>query len=186
MLTISSPTNHSPSDVTMHCDRDELARMMHVNSSHVSMQIVLTLSVLAVFIGTKTFFNRIRRDLAQLTVVIVGAGPIGLTAALIAVQVKRVRRIVLYEEITKFNLINRSYQIAIQPSHVPFLRSYGVDFDHMEGIWKDGCFYTRVGIYLEYIISILPLFHPNVELHFDTKVSIYILISICFLIAFRR
>jgi hypothetical protein len=77
---------------------------------------------------------------------------------------------VLYEEQSKSNVERRSYQIALQPAQVSFLRSYGVDFDNLEGLWHKGCFYTRVGIYLEYIIHTLPLYSMGTEINFGTKV----------------
>lgn len=155
--------------VTMQCDPEEIARIMHASSSHVTMYLVFTLSALAVFVGTRKMVSRIRRDMAHMSVVVVGAGPIGLTSALIAVQCKRVQKLIIYEEDSKSSVENRSYQIAIQPSSISFLRSYGIDFENLEGLWHDGCFYTRVGIYLEYIMSILPLYSSNVEFHFKAK-----------------
>ena len=154
----------------MRCELDELTRTIH--SANATAQLFLTLSCIAAFIGTKTIFNSIKRELAQITVVVVGAGPCGLTAALIAVRdYKRVSKLILYEEQSKYCIEQRSYQIAIQPSVVSFLNKNGVDFDNLEGIWHEGCFYTRVGIYLEYIISMLPLYKTDVELRFSTKVG---------------
>lgn len=152
----------------MRCDLEEISRTIH--SPNASAQIFLTVSCVAFFIGTRTIFNTIRRGLAQITVVVIGAGPVGLTAALIAVRdYKRVAKIILYEEQSKYNVEHRPYQISIQPSVVAFLNKNGIDFDNLEGIWHEGCFYTRVGIYLEYIISILPLYKTDIELKFNTK-----------------
>ncbi|XP_045193654.1 uncharacterized protein LOC123549549 [Mercenaria mercenaria] len=161
--------NKSLREVTMTCDADEIARIMYANTTHISMYFVITLSAVAVFVGTKKIFSKVRREMAQMTVVVVGAGPIGLTSALIAVQCKRVKKLVLYEEQSKSNVERRSYQIAIQSSNVSLLRSYGIDFDNLEGLWHNGCFYTRVGIYLEYIIHVLPLYSTEVEINFGTK-----------------
>lgn len=164
--------NKSQSEITMQCDSDEIARLMHESSNHnISMYFVITISAVAVFIGTRKLVCKIRQEMVQLTVIVIGAGPIGLSAALISVQCKRVKKVVIYEEQSKFNIENRSYQVAIQSSNVAFLRSYGVDFDNLEGLWHDGCFYTRVGIYLEYIVHVLPLYSTEVECHFRTKVS---------------
>ncbi|WAR11352.1 hypothetical protein MAR_025532 [Mya arenaria] len=150
---------------------DDLAHYMQASYSHASMHIFITISAVAVFIGTRHVFCKIRKEMAHLTVIIIGAGPIGLTAALIAVQCKRVHRLVIFEEENRSLLENRSYQITIQPSLVSFLRSYGVDFENLEGMWQDGCFYTRVGIYLEYIIHVLPLYTTEPEIRFGTKFS---------------
>ncbi|WAR11349.1 hypothetical protein MAR_025529, partial [Mya arenaria] len=150
---------------------DDLAHYMQASYSHASMHICITISAVAVFIGTRHVFCKIRKEMAHLTVIIIGAGPIGLTAALIAVQCKRVHRLIIFEEETRSRVENRSYQITIQPSLVSFLRSYGVDFDNLEGMWQDGCFYTRVGIYLEYIIHVLPLYTTEPDIRFGTKFS---------------
>lgn len=164
--------NRSVVDTTMHCDVDEMAaRALHVTSAQISLHIVITLSAVAVFVGTRKIFSRIQRELAQLTVIVIGAGPIGLTSALIAVQCKRVHKVVLYEEQSRCNVENKTYQIAIQPSSVSFLRNYGVDFDNLEGLWHDGNFYTRVGIYLEYIIHVLPHYCTEIDFRFGTKVT---------------
>ena len=167
-VTSSLSTNVSGADI-MRCDLEEMSRTIH--SPNASAQIFLTVSCVAVFIGTRTLFNTIRRGLAQITVVVIGAGPVGLTSALIAVRdYKRVTKLILYEEQSKYNVEHRPYQISIQPSVVAFLNKNGIDFDNLEGIWHEGCFYTRVGIYLEYIISILPLYKTDIELRFNTKV----------------
>ena len=160
----------------MRCDLEEFSRSVH--SPNASAQLFLTLSCVAVFIGTKTIFNTIRRGLAQTTVVVIGAGPIGLTAALIAVRdYKRVSKLILYEEQSKCCIEQKTYQISIQPSVVSFLNKNGIDFDNLEGIWHEGCFYTRVGIYLEYIINILPLYKTEVELRFSSKVGVSLIFS---------
>ncbi|XP_060587705.1 uncharacterized protein LOC132743192 [Ruditapes philippinarum] len=154
---------------TMTCDEDTITRIMHANYMDTSAYFLITISAVVVFMGTKIVFSKIRRDMAQSTVIIIGAGPIGLTSALIAVQCTRVRKLVLYEEHTKSNVEKRMYQITIQSQYVSFLRSYGVDFDNLEGLWKDGCFYTRAGIYLEYILHILPLYATDIDMKFGTK-----------------
>ncbi|XP_052815279.1 uncharacterized protein LOC128242232 [Mya arenaria] len=155
----------------MRCNSDDLAHYMQASYSHASMHIFITLSAVAVFIGTRHVFSKIRNEMANLTVIIIGAGPIGLTSALIAVQCKRVHRLVIFEEENRSRVENRSYQITIQPSLVSFLRGYGVDFDNLEGEWQDGCFYTRVGVYLEYIIHVLPLYRAETDIKFGTKFS---------------
>ncbi|XP_052232600.1 uncharacterized protein LOC127845629 isoform X2 [Dreissena polymorpha] len=157
--------------VTMTCDPDELARAMYMMSTNATVHIGITLSAIVVFIATSHVCRQIRKDLAQLTVIVIGAGPIGLTAALLALRCKRVTKLIIYEEESRARLEKRSYQIAIQPQHVSFLRGCGVDFDNLEGLWEDGCFYTRVGIYLGYIINILQLYKKPVDFNFSTKFS---------------
>jgi len=158
---------------TMACDDIDVLQHLQKDYSIGAVHILITVSAVAVFIGTRLVFCKIRDEMAFLTVVIVGAGPIGLTAALIATQSKRVQKIIMFEEENRHHVENRSYQICVLPALVSFLRSYNVDFDNMEGIWNEGCFYTRVGIYLEYIIHILPLHQTNIELRFGTKVTYY-------------
>lgn len=172
--------NTSVIETTMRCDVDDLnARALHVTSAQISMHIVITFSAVAMFIGTRRIFGRIRREMAQLTVIVIGAGPIGLASALIAVQCKRVHKLVIYEEQTRCNVENKTYQIAIQPASVSFLRNYGVDFDNLEGLWHEGCFYTRVGIFLEYIIHVLPHYCSQIDYRFGTKViTIFFLASL--------
>lgn len=154
----------------MACEED-ITRIMHEDATFASWYFIITMTVVAMFVGSRKVYCNIRKKMAQLDVIVIGAGPIGLTSALIAVQCKRVNKLILYEEHSRFEVENRTYQIAIQSQNVAFLRSFGVDFDHLEGLWHDGCFYTRVGIYLEYIIQILPLYPTEVELKFRTKVS---------------
>ena len=164
-------TNASSSEDSMPCDAEELTKAIYFNATQVSVNIVVTLSVLVMFIGTRTIFTKIRRELAEITVVVIGAGPIGLTSALIAANCKRVTRLVVYEECSRFDVEQKSYQIAIRSSNIAFLRKYGLDFDNLEGIWHEGSFYTRVGIYLEYLINVLPLHGATVEFNFSAKVS---------------
>ncbi|XP_060570065.1 uncharacterized protein LOC132728440 [Ruditapes philippinarum] len=161
--------NNSLGEVTKTCTEDEIAKILQIHSMNISIYFVMTFSAVAVFLGSKIILNKIRRNNAQLSVIIVGAGPIGLTSALVAVHCKRVKKLVLYEEQSKSNVEKRTYQIALQSAQVSFLRRYGVDFDNLEGLWHEGCFYTRVGIYLEYIIHILPLYSKEITMHFGTK-----------------
>jgi threonine dehydrogenase-like Zn-dependent dehydrogenase len=95
--------------------------------------VLMTMSALIVFVGIRSIFSKTRRDMAQLTVIVIGTGPIGVTLTLIAVQCKRVRKLVLYEDHTRSNIEKRSYQIAIQSKYmyVQFLKGFGVDFDNL-------------------------------------------------------
>ncbi|XP_060586181.1 uncharacterized protein LOC132741930 [Ruditapes philippinarum] len=151
------------------CDSDEIARILRVQSTHFTTYFVITVSLIAIFYKTKHIVCTIRRNYAKLTIIVVGAGPIGLTSALISLHCNRVRKLVVYEEQSRLNIERQSYQIAVQSSQVSMLRSYGVDFDNLEGLWHDGCFYTRVGIYLEFVLHVLPLFKTDVEINFGTK-----------------
>ena len=165
--------NSSTKDVIRICSEDEIAKILHGNSINISLYFITTISAVVVFAGAKAILNKIWRDTAQLTVIIIGAGPIGLTSAFLSVHCKRVKKLVLYEEQIKSSIEKRAYQITFQAAQVSFLRKYGIDFDNLEGLWHDGCFYTRVGIYLEYIIHVLPFYSKDIEMHFGTKVSIF-------------
>lgn len=160
-------------EFTRMCDNDEIARILNLHSTYISIYIAMTVSIIVLFFKTNNIVRKLRRDTAQVTIIIVGAGPIGLTSALIALHCKWVRRIVLYEQQSKQSIERRSYQIALQSSQVSMLKGYGVDFDHVEGLWYDECFYTRAGIYLEYIMRIMPLFKREIEIKFNTKVTFF-------------
>jgi hypothetical protein len=156
------------------CDSDEIARILRVQSTDLTTYFVITVSLIAIFYKTKQIVCTVRRNYAKLTIIVVGAGPIGLTSTLISLHCNRVRKLVVYEEQSRLNIERQSYQIAVQSSQVSMLRSYGVDFDNLEGLWHDGCFYTRVGIYLEFVLHVLPLFKTDVEINFGTKVMKFV------------
>ncbi|KAL4225399.1 hypothetical protein ACF0H5_016089 [Mactra antiquata] len=167
---LTSNQSRRVSKTTMECVHgDFVTRLVYEDATYVSWYFIITVTVVAVFVGGRKMYTNIKKNMAQLEVIVIGAGPIGLTSALIAVQCKRVNKLTLYEELSRFEVENRGYQIAIQSVNVSLLRSFGVDFDNLEGVWRDGCFYTRVGIYLEYIIQILPLYSTDVELKFRSK-----------------
>jgi 2-polyprenyl-6-methoxyphenol hydroxylase-like FAD-dependent oxidoreductase len=105
-----------------------------------------------------------------MTAVVVGAGPIGLASLVVAAKSGRVSRIIVFEEQSKMALFNQPHQIALDASSVTFLRSYEVDFDNMEGCWDGGAFYTRLGVFQEYMLSILARLDVPVDLRLSTKV----------------
>nr|XP_035926022.1 uncharacterized protein LOC118521529 [Halichoerus grypus] len=41
------------------------------------------------------------------------------------------------------------------PAAIRFLRPLGVDFDNVEGCWRNGHFFTRVGVFQEHLLSLL-------------------------------
>ncbi|KAL4222882.1 hypothetical protein ACF0H5_018922 [Mactra antiquata] len=167
---LATNLSSSVSMATMACVHvDMVTNLVDEDITHVSWYFIITLTVVALFVGSRKVYTNIKKKMAHLEVIVIGAGPIGLTSALIAVQSKRVNKLILYEEVSRFEVENRGYQIAIQSANVSFLRSFGVDFDNLEGVWRDGCFYTRAGIYLEYIIQILPFYSTEVDLKFRTK-----------------
>ncbi|WAR11350.1 hypothetical protein MAR_025530 [Mya arenaria] len=113
----------------MRCDAEDLAHYMQASYSHASMHIFITISAVAVFIGTRHVFSKIRNEMAHLTVIIIDAGPIGLTSELIAVQCKGVHRLIIIEEenrsrfrsleVTEFTLIIwKAYDKMVVSTHV--------------------------------------------------------------------
>ena len=114
-----------------------------------------------------------RKRKAKVTVVVLGAGPIGVTAALIAVRSGRVSSLTLYESDEKNKALKRNYQISLDRRSVSFLRRIGVDFDNLEGCWDNRCFYTTIGVYLEYILCAIKSYHIDVDVKFDTQVSLF-------------
>jgi hypothetical protein len=134
--------------------------------------VFVTICVLVMFVGTKTVYDRLRRDMARLTVVVIGAGPIGLTSALIAALSGRATKIIIYEKDSRNELVDRVHQIAFEAKIVGFLKTHGVDFDNLEGCWQNCCFFTRTGIYLEYLLSVLARHEVRVETRLKTKVSL--------------
>jgi len=138
---------------------------------HIQHNVYVTLVVICVFGIIRSIYENIWKKNAKIDVVIIGAGPVGLTAALVAAKSSRVRKIIILEPDLKTEIKERKYQINLDRRTTDFLRSLGVDFDNLEGCWDDRCFYTRVGIYLEYVLSILQYSHISTEVLYNTKVS---------------
>jgi hypothetical protein len=135
----------------------------------------MTTLVIILFASIKTLYDRIRHERARVSVVILGAGPIGVTAAMLALKTGRVSNLTIYEVNDKVSNLKKDYQIAIDKRSVSFLRKAGVDFDNLEGCWDSRCFYTRVGIYLEYMLTTLRRSHKNTVTRFSCKVSLSVL-----------
>uniref|UniRef100_UPI00398F35C4 uncharacterized protein n=1 Tax=Pristiophorus japonicus TaxID=55135 RepID=UPI00398F35C4 len=114
-----------------------------------------TLVAVLVYVLLKVSVDGYRQWRARAKVLIVGSGPVGLTAALIAARSRKVQRLVLVEERSRTALLARPQQIALDPSSVRFLLQLGVDFDNMEGCWQNEHFFTKVGVFQEYLLSML-------------------------------
>ncbi|XP_076449045.1 uncharacterized protein LOC143285552 [Babylonia areolata] len=133
-------------------------------------QLVISAVIVTCFIATKTLLDNLRRRQARMTVVVVGAGPIGLSALMVAAQSGRVSRVVLFEELGRMALFNKPHQIALEARNVAFLRGVGVDFDNMEGCWDGaGCFFTRLGVFQEYMMSVLGRLPVPVDVRLGVK-----------------
>jgi hypothetical protein len=58
------------------------------------------------------------------------------------------------------------------------LKKLHVDFDNIEGVWDDRCFYTRVGSYIEYVFSTIKQSKAVTLIHFNKKVSLFLIYNI--------
>ncbi|XP_023492648.2 uncharacterized protein [Equus caballus] len=131
-----------------------------------------TLLAVLVLVVVKAAVDVLRRRRAHATVLVVGAGPVGLTAALVAVRSGRVLKLTVLDACARGPLLGRTQQIALDPRSVRFLQTLGVDFDNMEGCWRNGHFFTRVGVFQEHLLSLLERKgqRPGFRLILGTKV----------------
>ncbi|XP_045652174.1 WW domain-containing oxidoreductase isoform X1 [Ursus americanus] len=114
-----------------------------------------TLLAVLLLLAVKAAAEQLRRRRAGVAVLVVGAGPVGLTAALVAVRTGRVLKLTVQDARARGPLLGRPQQIALDPRSVRFLRPLGVDFDNVEGCWRNGHFFTRVGVFQEHLLSLL-------------------------------
>lgn len=122
-----------------------------------------TLAAVLVYVVVKVSLDGVRRWRARVSVLIVGSGPVGLTAALVAVRSGKVLKLTVLDERYRSALLCRPQQIALDPRSVKFLLELGVDFDNMEGCWHNEHFFTRIGVFQEYLLSILEQRKHNVD-----------------------
>ena len=154
------------------CINDDLIQSELLNTGKVWIEtICVTIIVLLIHMKMHSVYQRCLLNCTFVNVTVIGMGPIGLISALIAKKSQMVNTIRMYEKHTKTDILNRQYQVALNNNNVEFLRSLGVDFDNLEGCWEHGCFFTRVGVLSEYIISLLS-FSDRVVMKFNCKVSI--------------
>ncbi|XP_010888773.1 uncharacterized protein si:dkey-234i14.6 [Esox lucius] len=130
-----------------------------------------TLVAVVVYVVVKVSLDGIRQWRARISVLIVGSGPVGLTAALVAVRSGKVLKLTLLDERYRTALLCRPQQIALDPCSVKFLLGLGVDFDNMEGCWHNEHFFTKIGVFQEYLLSILEQKRQKVDIkiHLGTK-----------------
>lgn len=129
---------------------------------------VSTLVAVAVYAVVKVSLDGFRQWRARISVLVVGSGPVGLTAALVAVRSGKVLKLTVLDERYRAALLCRPQQIALDPRSVKFLLGLGVDFDNMEGCWHNEHFFTRIGVFQEYLLSIL----EQKKLKVDVKVQL--------------
>ncbi|XP_039619291.1 uncharacterized protein si:dkey-234i14.6 [Polypterus senegalus] len=117
--------------------------------------ILSTLFAVLVYVVVKVSLDGIRQWRARIPILVVGSGPVGLTAALVAVRSGKVLKLTLLDERNRTALLCRPQQIALDPRSVKFLLRLGVDFDNMEGCWHNDHFFTKIGVFQEHLLSIL-------------------------------
>ena len=134
-----------------------------------------TLLAVALYALLKVSVDGFRQWRARVSVLVVGSGPVGLTAALVAVRSGKVLKLTLLDERYRAALLCRPQQIALDPRSVNFLLGLGVDFDNMEGCWHNEHFFTRIGVFQEYLLSILEQKKQRVDVkvQLGTKVCLH-------------
>ncbi|XP_014679134.1 PREDICTED: uncharacterized protein LOC106818982 [Priapulus caudatus] len=142
-----------------------------VTASDVALIFFTTFLIVCTSTVIKLGSRRLRSYWARTRVVVIGAGPVGLTAALVAARSPFTSKVVLYEELSRWGMIRRVQQIALDSQSVKYLQTLGVDFGNMEGCWGNGCFFTRIGIFQEYLLSLVEKLKEKVEIKLKTKFS---------------
>ena len=131
--------------------------------------------VVTVFVafGYTILHGIIKRHLFKVSIIVIGAGPIGLISAIVASQTWGTSGLLLIEETSYYNLVNCYHQIAIQADNVNFLRSLGINFNNIEGIWQGDTFVTLLGTFQEYLLGMIYRLQAKVkvEIRLCTKVS---------------
>jgi hypothetical protein len=157
--------------ISSKADPNPLAHQIQTN-------VLTTLLVVLVFTAIKSYYDRLRREKARVTIIVIGTGPIGVTAALAAVRTNRVTQLIFYEQEERNQVYDRNYQICLDRRSTMILKKLHVDFDNIEGVWDDRCFYTRVGSYIEYVFSTIKQSKAETLIHFNKKVSLFLIYNI--------
>ncbi|XP_059160741.1 uncharacterized protein LOC131944219 [Physella acuta] len=157
-----------PSVNMVGCD---VQALRSAQSAVVAQNLLVTFLVITMFVVTKSYYNHVRRQMARCTVFVIGAGPTGLTSALIASQSPHVTQVIVYEEMTKSQLIEKAHQVEFNRRSRDFLSCLGVDFDALEGCLENNIFHTRVGVFLEHLMNMLSWRVVPVTLRIGVKFS---------------
>ena len=134
---------------------------------------VVTLIISSVFFVCKTVYSFVKQRLSKATVVVIGAGPVGLVSALVSSKSRCATQILIFEDSSQHDLIERLQQVAFDEDNVAFLKKLGVDFDNIEGLWQGNSFLTRLGVFEEYLLGMvyrLPS-KVHVDIRLNTQVS---------------
>ena len=99
-------------------------------------------------------------------------------------HIRQVSRIIVFEERCRHDLVCRPQQIAIDAKTTAFLQSLGVDFDNIEGCREKGCFFTRAGVFLEYMLSIIQRLDVPIDLRLNCKVGLHRRAFVTYTLAF--
>ena len=78
------------------------------------------------FVAGKEACDRLRSRYCRLTVVVLGAGPIGLLSVLLTLRSRRASRLIIYEERQQVDLFSKTHSIVLDARSVAFVRSLGI------------------------------------------------------------
>ncbi|XP_033754983.1 uncharacterized protein LOC117337937 isoform X1 [Pecten maximus] len=137
--------------------------------NQINHSVLLTGLLVALFCVVRFLYRKTRRNWTSVNIFIIGGGPIGLVAALLAVKSKRLRKLTVIESESRRDLVKREYQVCFDIENIAFLQTVGVEFDSIEGCRDKHGFYTRVGIFLDYCLTILENSEKKIRLLFETK-----------------
>ena len=146
----------------------------HLCKEQIAQTAIVTLIISCAFCICKNGYDFIKKRFSKAVVVVIGAGPIGLTSVLISAKSWCAAQIILFEDNSQHNLINRHQQIAFDEDNVEFLGKLGVDFDNIEGLWQGNSFVTRLGVFEEYLLGVVYRLQSkvHVDIRLNTKVSL--------------
>ncbi|XP_028814603.1 uncharacterized protein LOC114767189 [Denticeps clupeoides] len=133
-----------------------------------------TLLAVLVYVLVKVSLDAIRQWRARISVLIVGSGPVGLTAALVAVRSGKVLKLTVLDERYRTALLCRPQQIALEPAQraLPAAARRGLR-QHGRVLARRALFHQGRGCFQEHLLSILEQKRQKVEIgvHLGTKFS---------------